>query len=181
MISPCGMSRFFSIHLNKTSFVKIWKHKSALLNNCRIIDRCILDCHFGALYTDVSKGMPTSLIYVNFGKKTCFLCFSFNCFSFIFFKMCGFWWKININIVLLSKLAFQQGSRYSFIYVVHWTSKFWILWNYRVRLKFMWSRNCKLQNQCVTIHTAVYVTVLSKIRPSKTNYYSVSFTPDYLR
>ena len=45
-----------------------------------------------------------------------------------------------------------QGSRFRFFYVVHWTSKFGILWNYRVHLKFMWSRNSKiskLQNlQC---------------------------------
>ena len=37
-----------------------------------------------------------------------------------------------------------QGSCFRFFYVVHWTSKFGILWNYRVHLKFMWSRNSKI-------------------------------------
>ena len=35
----------------------------------------------------------------------------------------------------------DQGSRSTFFYVVHRTSKFWILWNYRVHLKVMWSWN----------------------------------------
>ena len=67
----------------------------------------------------------------------------------------------------------DQGSRSTFFYVVHRTSKFWILWNYRVHLKVMWSWNTwkilKLKI-FIILEFAIMLLVVKSKRPGQQNH-----------